>query len=84
MASLLLEQSSLVSMAVRSFVLLILTIGIAFALRRRSAAFLHGIWTVGLAGCLATPIVMSLLPSWTLRVLPPETSAAATKPSPDC
>ena len=41
MASLLLEQYSLINIAVRSFVLLILTTGIAFALRRRSAAYLH-------------------------------------------
>jgi len=80
MASMSLEPYSLASIAVRSFILLILTAGIAFALRRRSAAVLHGIWTVGLAGCLATPIVMSLSPNWSLPLLPPQASAGATKP----
>lgn len=76
MTSLLLEQYSLIGMAVRSFILLTLAAGIAFAFRRRSAAFVHGIWAIGLVVCLATPLVMLLLPAWTLQVLPPETVAS--------
>ena len=78
MASMLLEPYSLVSIAARSFILLTLTAGMAFAFRRRSAAVLHGIWAVGLGGCLAIPVVMWLSPSWFLPLLPPE----ASDPSP--
>ena len=78
MASMFLEPYALASLAARSFVLLILTACIAFAFRRRSAAVLHGIWAVGLGGCLGTPIVMMLSPSWNLPLLPPEASAVST------
>ncbi len=78
MTRIFLELEPLASIAVRSFVLLILTACIVFALRRRSAAVLHAVWTVGLAGCLATPIVMSLSPSWSLPLFPPAASAVST------
>jgi beta-lactamase regulating signal transducer with metallopeptidase domain/thiol-disulfide isomerase/thioredoxin len=80
MASMFIEPYSLVAIAVRSFVLLILTACVAFAFRRRSASVLHGIWTVGLGGCLATPVVMLLSPSWYLPLLPPEASVVSTSP----
>src|SRR5687768_13954298 len=80
MASMFIEPYSLASIAIRSCVLLILTACIAFAFRRRSAAVLHGTWTVGLGGCLATPIVMLLSPSWYLPLLPPKSSAVSTTP----
>ncbi len=66
----LLEPYSLVSIATRSFLLLLLTAGIAIACRRCSAAVLHGIWTVGLGACLATPVLILLSPSWALPLLP--------------
>jgi hypothetical protein len=80
MASFVFEQYSLVGIASRSFVLLLLTAGIAFAFRRRSASVVHGIWAVGLGGCLATPVVMSLSPSWSLPLLPSEASDVSTTP----
>jgi beta-lactamase regulating signal transducer with metallopeptidase domain/uncharacterized GH25 family protein/thiol-disulfide isomerase/thioredoxin len=77
MATALLEHYSLFSIVGRSFVLLLLTSAIAFAYRRRSAAVLHGIWVVGLGGCLAIPIVTLLFPSWRLPLLPPQTAAVS-------
>ncbi|MEX0642778.1 MAG: M56 family metallopeptidase [Pirellulales bacterium] len=65
------HQDLLASTAFRSFVLLLLTAGIGYALRRRSAAVRHGIWAVGLGGCLAMPVVVAISPSWTLPLLPP-------------
>jgi beta-lactamase regulating signal transducer with metallopeptidase domain/thiol-disulfide isomerase/thioredoxin len=80
MPSIFTEPYSLGSIAVRSFALLLLTACIAFSFRRRSAAVLHGIWTVGLGACLAIPFVMLSSPSWYLPLLPPETSGALTSP----
>lgn len=80
MASMFFESNLLAAIAMRSFILLILTTCIAFVFRRRSAAVLHGIWTVGLGGCLATPVVMLLSPSWYLPLLPTEKSAVSTTP----
>lgn len=80
MATALIEHYSLISIAGRSFVLLLLTLVIAFACRRRSAAVIHGIWAVGLAGCLAIPIVTWLSPSWRLPLLPPQTPAVSHTP----
>lgn len=77
MSSTLLEPSSLAGIAARSFILLLLTAGIGLAFRRRSAAFLHGVWTVGLAGCMAIPVIMSLSLSWALPLLPPQSNAVA-------
>jgi beta-lactamase regulating signal transducer with metallopeptidase domain/uncharacterized GH25 family protein/thiol-disulfide isomerase/thioredoxin len=78
MANMFIESDALVSIAIRSFILLILTACVAFTFRRRSAAFLHGIWTVGLGGCLATPVMMLFSPSWHLPLLPPQASAVST------
>src|SRR5688572_29106897 len=75
----LLHPDSLISIALRSFVLLLLTVGIGFALRRRSAAVQHGIWAVGLGGCLAIPVVVALSPSWSLPLLPPGLSNPTTR-----
>ena len=80
MASMLLEPYWIAGFAVRSFVVLILTAGIAAALRRCSAACVHGVWAVGTACCLATPIVAWLSPSWTLPILPLPTTEAAERP----
>lgn len=74
------EPYSLVSVAARSFLLLLLTAGIAIACRRCSAAVLHGIWTVGLGACLITPIVFLLSPSWAFPVLPAQEHSSAGVP----
>lgn len=70
MLSTLFESSALWAIAGRSFVLLVVTATAALLLRRRSAAVLHGIWALGLAGCLALPLVSFTSPRWSLPVLP--------------
>ena len=80
MATMTLEPQLLASIAIRSCFVLILTACIAFALRRRSAAVLHAIWTAGLGGSLAAPLVMVLSPSWSLPMLSPEEIAVPITP----
>lgn len=63
-------QYSLVSIVLRSFVLLAITVGIAIACRRRSAAVQHQIVVLGFCGCLLFPIVTLVLPNLTLPLLP--------------
>ena len=53
MSTQLLENYPLVNIAGRSFVLLVITFGVALACRRRSAAVIHRIWALGFFGCLA-------------------------------
>ncbi len=65
-----LDPASIADIALRSFVLLLMTAVMSIILRRRSAAVRHGIWTAGLAGCLAMPIVVALLPRWSVPLLP--------------
>ena len=81
MTSVVLEHDWLVGIAGRSFVLLTLTAAAAFACRRRSASVLHGIWAVGLAGCLAIPLVMLLPPGLPLPVLPRAEYSVSTMPA---
>ena len=78
MAAQLLANYPLMNIAVRSFVLLVITLGVALVCRRRSAAVIHGIWAVGFGGCLAIPVVTLLSPDWTLPLLPPQTPSRAT------
>ena len=50
--------------------LLLLTVASAtvFALRKRSARLRAVVWSIGLVGCLAIPIVAPLLPAWSVPV----------------
>jgi beta-lactamase regulating signal transducer with metallopeptidase domain/uncharacterized GH25 family protein/thiol-disulfide isomerase/thioredoxin len=73
-----LENYPLVNIAIRSLVILVITLGLAVACRRRSAAVNHRIWVLGFCGCLIIPLVTVLLPNWTLQVLPPPRPIAAT------
>ena len=50
----------LAAVLVRSTILLFVVLAISFAVRRRSAAIQHGVWAVGLAGCLAMPLVVAV------------------------
>lgn len=75
------EHDPLVNIAFGSFVLLVLTLGITTACRRRSAAVNHYIWVLGLGGCLMIPIVTLLSPNWTLPLLPSSGSRHATNPT---
>ncbi|TWT32495.1 Regulatory protein BlaR1 [Posidoniimonas corsicana] len=69
----------LLGLASRSLVLLALTAAVAYTLRRRSAALLHAVWTVGLAACLAVPVVGWLSPGWQAAVLPARASNAVAR-----
>jgi uncharacterized membrane protein len=80
------QNDLLASIAIRSFVLLIVTLGFALACRRRSAAINHRIWVLGFCGCLIMPAVTLLSPGWAFPVLPPvepsgENSVAVTTPT---
>ncbi|HEX6962292.1 MAG TPA: M56 family metallopeptidase, partial [Lacipirellula sp.] len=75
----LLPPDVLASVALRSLLLLLLTAGAGFVLRRRSAAMQHGVWAMGLGGCLAMPIVAALSPSWSLPLLPAGLSNPTTR-----
>jgi len=70
----------LIAAATKSLVLLALTTLLAFVLRHRSAALLHGVWTLGLAACLAVPAVAWLAPGWSAPLLPRSRSAATVSP----
>lgn len=72
MATQLFENSPLASVALRSLVLLAVTLSIAIACRRRSAAVNHHIWVLGMIGCLLIPIVTLFAPNVALPLLPAE------------
>ncbi|MEW5981848.1 MAG: M56 family metallopeptidase [Acidobacteriota bacterium] len=55
---------------------------LTLALRRRSAAVRHLVWSMALAGSLATPVLMIVLPAWTLPVLPSAGSLSAERADP--
>jgi|GEM_PF-1002826 len=63
----------LTSVALRSILLLTITLIIAFVVRRRSAAVGHHVWVLGFSGCLLIPIVTLLAPNVAVPVLPPVT-----------
>jgi TonB family protein len=54
----------LLGCSVKATVLLTLTAGTAYALRRRSAAVRHHVWALGIVSAMALPIMTVLLPSW--------------------
>ena len=69
------------SVALRSFVILLMTSFAATLYRHHSAAVLHRIWTLGLVGCLLVPVVSLISPAWELAVLPAEVaSVSSTEP----
>ncbi len=50
-------------------------------LRRHSAAMRHLVWTVALVGSLALPLLLPVVPRWSVPVLPRDTAAAPAEPS---
>ncbi|MCA9100314.1 MAG: M56 family metallopeptidase, partial [Planctomycetales bacterium] len=75
-------QDALVGLAVRSLLLLIATALVAITCRRCSAALQHGIWTVGLGGCLVLPMFTWLSPGWSVPVLPAKPPEVLTSSRP--
>lgn len=54
----------MISILVKSAIVLAIAAGIAVILRRQSAALRHAIWTAGLIGALVVPLCSITLPSW--------------------
>lgn len=72
----------LVNAVVKATVLLAGAGLLSFALRRASAAMRHFVWSMGLAGSLALPVLMFALPSWPVPILPaPPIAAARAQPT---
>lgn len=59
-----LALSFLIGCTVKATFLVAVAAGAVYALRRRSAAVRHHIWTLGIVGSLALPLLTLLLPSW--------------------
>jgi len=68
--------SLLLDVTIKGTLVLLATGAAAFALRGASAATRHAVWTVGMAGALALPILSRLLPAWTVALLPAQVPAA--------
>ena len=60
----------LIVVAVKSFLPLMIAWLTARRLHKSSAATVHRLWTLGLAGCLVIPMVSTLTPTWTLPIVP--------------
>lgn len=56
--------------AIRGTLLLLLAFVISVCLRRSSAAVRHSVWSIALIGLLILPFASTVLPSWTIAVLP--------------
>jgi beta-lactamase regulating signal transducer with metallopeptidase domain len=61
--------------AIKMSVVLVLALGLAASLRRRSAALRHWVLALGILLAALTPLAGSVLPSWHLPVLQPAASA---------
>ena len=74
--------SLLLDVTIKGTLVLLATGAAAFALRGASAATRHVIWTVGMAGALALPILSQLLPAWTVDLLPAQAIAGPAAAAP--
>lgn len=74
--------SLLLDIAIKGTLVLAATSVVAFALRGASAATRHVIWSVGMAGALALPILSELLPMWSVDLLPAESVSAPAAVAP--
>lgn len=66
------EASALLilSVAAKSFLLILVAFVVARFMRKRSAAAVHCVWTVGFCGCLVAPALALFPPAWSLAILP--------------
>lgn len=61
--------------SLKALLVLLLTAGVAFLLRRRGGAALrHWIWSLGLSGVLLIPVLMVLVPAWSVPIAMPGSS----------
>ena len=70
-------DSFVVDTLIKTTLLLALVAIAAHLLRRRSAALRHLLWTLGIAGLLAIPVVIAVMP-FRLRILPAATGQPAS------
>ncbi|HJR52288.1 MAG TPA: M56 family metallopeptidase, partial [Gemmatimonadota bacterium] len=75
-------DSLLLDVTIKGTLVLLATCAAVFALRGASAATRHAIWTVGMAGALALPILSQLLPAWSVDLLPAQAISAPATAAP--
>lgn len=68
----------LLDTALKGGVLIAVAAIAAYALRNRSAASRHAVWTAAVVGHIAIPALVFLLPAWTLPILPAANWMAST------
>src|SRR2546423_2558514 len=81
-ASMLSALPILTDAALKGAFLVLLAALAAFALRKRSAASRHAVWTAAVIGHLAIPALVFILPAWKMPLLPAASWMQPTTVSP--